>query len=57
MAPSSKEGQPPLVDRILQIGKLAYNPELPEDDREQGQREFGELTERYVYFSNIQLVC
>jgi hypothetical protein len=46
MAPSSKEGQPPLVDRILQTGKRAYDPDLPEENRKQGQRDFRELIER-----------
>jgi hypothetical protein len=47
MSSSSREGQPPLVDRILQTGKQAFDPDLPEENRAQRQRNFKELLDRY----------
>ncbi|TAQ87954.1 hypothetical protein B7494_g3714 [Chlorociboria aeruginascens] len=42
MAPPRKE-QPPLLDRILQCGKLAFDPGLPEDARKAHQLDFSGL--------------
>jgi len=42
-ASSSKGAQPPLVDRILQCGKLAFDPALQEETREPSQMEFRQL--------------
>jgi hypothetical protein len=52
MADSTKQGQPPLVDRVLQCGKLAYDPDLPAETRAQGQHDFKALIERYGLFKN-----
>ena len=47
--------QPPLIDSILQYGKLAYDPELSEEIRKLNQPKFTGLLERYSG-SNFSLV-
>ncbi|KAA8566062.1 hypothetical protein EYC84_008666 [Monilinia fructicola] len=37
--------QPPLVDKFLQIGKAAFDPDIPESTRSQSQHEFDQLIE------------
>jgi hypothetical protein len=45
---SSKETvQPPLVDSLLQYGKLAFNPELSEATRQLNQTKFNAIIEKY----------
>jgi len=39
-------GQPPLVDEILQHGKLAFDPESSEESRAAGVLKFSTLLER-----------
>ncbi|KAF4637199.1 hypothetical protein G7Y89_g881 [Cudoniella acicularis] len=47
MEPAKKENQPPLVDNILRLGTLAFDPKLPEESRQQNQEEFNALLNRY----------
>ena len=47
MSNSAAQKKPPLVDRMLQTGKLAFDPDLSEEVRKQGQHDFKELIERY----------
>jgi hypothetical protein len=46
----AKTTQPPLLDSILQYGKLAFDPELPEETRQLNQPKFTGLLERYSKF-------
>jgi hypothetical protein len=41
-----KKGQPPLVDKIIQNGKLAYDPDSSEEARALGVLKFNALLER-----------
>jgi len=45
---SVKKAQPPIVDSILQYGKLAFDPELPEQSRKPQLSHFLSLLERSV---------
>ncbi|QSZ36032.1 hypothetical protein DSL72_007156 [Monilinia vaccinii-corymbosi] len=40
-----RTAQPPLVDKFLQIGKAAFDPEIPENTRSQSRNEFDHLIE------------
>jgi hypothetical protein len=40
------KGQPPLVDKILQAGKMAYDPESSEESRAMAALKFKDLLER-----------
>jgi len=42
----SKVSQPPLVDKLLQYGQMAFNPELPKETRQLNQPKFSTLIER-----------
>ncbi|TGO46418.1 hypothetical protein BCON_0326g00070 [Botryotinia convoluta] len=42
---SNRTAQPPLVDQFLQIGKAAFDPEIPETTRIQSRHEFNNLIE------------
>lgn len=42
-----KSGQPPLIDSILQEGKLAFDPELLEETRQANVVKFEELLKRF----------
>jgi hypothetical protein len=46
---SSKGGdtQPPLVDSLLQYGKLGFNPEIPEETRNFNRAKFDDIIQRY----------
>ncbi|TVY89127.1 hypothetical protein LAWI1_G008039 [Lachnellula willkommii] len=46
-APGDKN-RPPLMDRILQLGKAAYDPDLPEETRRQNQPPFKTLLDGQV---------
>jgi hypothetical protein len=46
-APANKS-QPPLMDRILELGKVAYDPDLPEETRQQNQAQFKTLLDGHV---------
>jgi hypothetical protein len=39
--------QPPLVDSLLQYGKLGFNPESSEETRHLNQTKFNAIIERY----------
>jgi hypothetical protein len=41
----SNKGQPPLVDKIIQSGKLAYDPDSSEEARALGVLKFNALIE------------
>lgn len=41
-----RNAQPPLVDQFLQIGKAAFDPDIPESTRSQSRQEFDHLIER-----------
>ncbi|TVY34600.1 hypothetical protein LSUB1_G008554 [Lachnellula subtilissima] len=43
MEASGDKNRPPLMDRILQYGKAAYDPDLPEETRQQNQAPFKTL--------------
>jgi len=43
---NSRTAQPPLVDQFLQIGKAAFDPEIPETTKFQSRHEFNNLIER-----------
>ena len=45
---SSRRGQPPLVDDLLQYGQGAFNPELSEEIRRPSQEKFYSLVQRYL---------
>lgn len=45
--------QPPLIDSLLQYGKLGFNPELPEETRHPNQTKFYTIIERY-YTNSIR---
>ncbi|KAI9645165.1 hypothetical protein NHQ30_005899 [Ciborinia camelliae] len=42
---NNRAAQPPLVDKFLQTGKAAFDPELPETTRSQSRHEFDHLIE------------
>ncbi|KAK6601895.1 hypothetical protein H4I95_06997 [Botrytis cinerea] len=42
---NSRTAQPPLVDQFLQIGKAAFDPEIPETTKFQSRHEFNNLIE------------
>ncbi|TGO14174.1 hypothetical protein BTUL_0057g00410 [Botrytis tulipae] len=42
---NNRTAQPPLVDQFLQIGKAAFDPEVPEATRIQARHEFNSLIE------------
>jgi hypothetical protein len=44
---SKKAAQAPLVDSLLQYGKLAFNPELSEAARQLNQTKFNAIIEKY----------
>jgi hypothetical protein len=46
MADQDKKTQPPLVDSILQCGKQAFDPEIPEETRRENISKFNALLER-----------
>ncbi len=48
---SEKEAQPPLIDRILQCGKQALDPELPWEARKANFPAFSALLERFATIS------
>lgn len=54
---SSKKAQPPLVDNLLQYGKLAFDPSLPEATRQSNQSKFNTLIERYCLDSANYTLC
>jgi len=43
---TSKVAQPPLLDSILQYGKLAFDPDLPDETRQLNIPKFHNLLER-----------
>ena len=45
---SDKQDQPPLVDRILQSGKLAFDPEISWESRKANLPAFSALLERFA---------
>jgi hypothetical protein len=45
---SDKQAQPPLVDRILQSGKLAFDPEISCESRKANLPAFSVLLERFA---------
>jgi Required for nuclear transport of RNA pol II C-terminus 1/Required for nuclear transport of RNA pol II C-terminus 2 len=47
---SKKNAQPPLVDRILQCGKQAFDPEVSWEERKASVPVFSALLERFVKF-------
>lgn len=56
MAPdesTKRAAQPPLLDNLLQYGKLAFNPELPQETRYLNQTKFNDIIHRYC----VHLVC
>ena len=52
---SDNKAQPPLVDRILQCGKQAFDPEIPWDTRKANVSVFSALLERFVKFLIFKL--
>jgi len=45
---SDKQAQPPLVDRILQSGKQAFDPEISWETRKANVPAFSALLERFA---------
>lgn len=45
---TSRMAQPPLVDKFHQVGKAAFDPDIPENTRSQSQHDYEHLIERYV---------
>lgn len=45
---SSRKAQAPLVDRVLQCGKTAFDPSLSEESRVSNREEFNNLIARFV---------
>jgi hypothetical protein len=50
---SEKEAQPPLIDRIVQCGKQAFNPELSWEARKANVPAFSALLERFDTISHF----
>jgi len=50
---SEKEAQPPLMDRILQCGKQAFDPELSWEARKANAPAFSTLLERFATISHF----
>lgn len=48
-----KPAEPPLVDKILQTGKAAFDPSLPEEARLSSQMAFQELIQRLVMWEAV----
>ncbi|ESZ93326.1 hypothetical protein SBOR_6307 [Sclerotinia borealis F-4128] len=42
---NKRTAQPPLVDKFLQVGKAAFDPDIPENTRSQSRLEFDKLIE------------
>jgi hypothetical protein len=49
---SEKGAQPPLIDRILQCGKQAFDPELSWEARKANVPAFSALLERFATISH-----
>jgi len=57
MEASASKGQPPLMDRVLQLGKAAFDPDLPEETRRQNQPQFKTLVDRQVVYLDVRFVA
>jgi hypothetical protein len=53
---SEKKAQPPLVDRILQCGKQAFDPEISWETRKSNIPAFSALLERFVTISHAEII-
>jgi hypothetical protein len=58
MEASASKSQPPLMDRFLQLGKAAFDPDLPEETRRQNQSQFKALVDRQVLsYARVRFVA
>jgi hypothetical protein len=53
---SSEKAQPPLVDRILQCGKQAFDPEISWETRKANVPAFSALLERSVAIAHAEII-
>lgn len=51
----NNKAQPPLIDKILQYGKHAFDPELPEQTRRSNVPNFDDLLKRLVKLIKLQI--
>jgi hypothetical protein len=51
-----EKGQPPLVDRILQVGKQAFDPEISWETRKSNVPAFAALLDRFVTVSHSETI-